>query len=492
MIVFAYSTSFLIRKALPVVAVLGLLLTTFGPAQSQDDQRNKAVAVNPRFGAVESYYRPDDAVQAGIGWDRIIFEWRYLQPNGPDDWQPQQWEPYLRDAERGGRKVVGLLKNAPHWATGTKVLGAVPLGLELPTSDPKNTWARFLRKLVNYYAPLGIHNWIIYNEPDIRPKDLPNNFFEFEGDVNAYFQMVKTAYLVTHANDPKATIHLAGLNYWIDYGRRRPFYLRSFVRRALADEYCRQHGLCFDVLTVHVYGSTQYVSDMVLLYQKILREVGVVEKRMWINEMNMRPTLDVGWVYRGKVYPTEPDVTLRDQAAFIMQGIAIALSLDIENIAIYRLYDNHYSYATDIAKTYEAWGLVRPNGTQRPGYHALRTAARLFRDVRSAERITRRGVTYVALQTANDQTIYVIWNDTSSSRRVAVPVVSGGTHEVITSTGESEMLTARASVIGDVVEFDLPPCTEPCLVKGDPRLIIVPGNPKTLYRSSAGKLAEIR
>ncbi|MBX3081642.1 MAG: hypothetical protein KF716_08385 [Anaerolineae bacterium] len=475
-------------RHLMVLLVILLCFTQLPPVYSQSDAKT---VVNPRFGAVESYYRPDDAVDAGIGWDRIIFEWRYLQPNGPDDWETATWEPYIEAAKTGGREIVGLIKNAPFWATGTKVLGAVPSGINLPLDDPNNQWATFIRKLTKYYSKIGIHHWIIYNEPDIRPKDLPDNFFEFEGDVTQYFKLVKTAYQVAHGNDGEAVIHLAGLNYWIDKGRRRPFYLRYLLQRAFGDAYCRQHDLCFDVLTVHVYGGLSLVTEVVNRYRGFLAEFGFEKKPMWINEMNMRPTLDPGWVYRGKVYQTEPDVTIEDQAAFIIQGIALAMNLGVDRIGIYRLYDNHYSYDDKIASSYEAWGLVRPNGTRRPGYYALQTAARLFRDVKSTKLTTHRGITTVTMD-AGDKTIYVVWNETVNEKMVAIPVVGPRTNTLIYADGTTVPLKAQSAVIGDIYEFKLPPCTDPCLVKGNPRIVVQPGSAQTVYLSSAGKLAEIK
>jgi hypothetical protein len=229
---------------------------------------------------------------------------------------------------------------------------------------------------------------------------------------------------------------------------------------------------------------------MITLYQSILRTYGY-EKRFWINELNMRPTIDIGWTYRGKVYKTEPDVTVQDQASFIIQGIALAFALDVESVGIYRLYDNHYSFAKDIASNYEAWGVIRPNGSRRPGYYALQIAARLFRDIEEVERVTHRGITVITM-TAGDKTIYVLWNETVNDRRVAVPVTGAKTNEVYTASGQIIPVSAQTAVIGDVFEFDLPPCSEPCLVKGEPRIIVQNGAPQIVYRSSAGFLATIR
>src|SRR5260221_1310537 len=170
-------------RYLTVIIILLTLLDAARPGKAQDNSPLDRLQPDGRFGAVESYYRTVDAVEAGVRFQRIIFEWRLLQPNGPDDWDtshlPDKW---LEDARRNGLEVIGLVKNAPYWATGTKLLGAVPLGVTLPVDNPANLWAAFIKKLVRYYSEKwDIHHWIIYNEPDLRPEN--GTFFEFAGTV---------------------------------------------------------------------------------------------------------------------------------------------------------------------------------------------------------------------------------------------------------------------------------------------------------------------
>src|SRR5436309_7970729 len=97
-----------------ILFLFTLILVLTASPQATEAQQS---APTGRFGAVESYYRPQDAVEAGVGLERIIFEWRYLQPNGPDDWDTSYVsEDWLANAARDGRTVIGLIKNAPHWA----------------------------------------------------------------------------------------------------------------------------------------------------------------------------------------------------------------------------------------------------------------------------------------------------------------------------------------------------------------------------------------
>jgi hypothetical protein len=106
-----------------------------------------------RFGVVEAFYRPDDARELGVGWERIIFEWARFQPDGPGDFNtdavPEEW---LIEAQSAGREVVGLLKNTPLWASDIQELGAPPNGLDLPIDDPGNVWAAFVMRTVTYYG----------------------------------------------------------------------------------------------------------------------------------------------------------------------------------------------------------------------------------------------------------------------------------------------------------------------------------------------------
>jgi hypothetical protein len=108
---------------------------------------------DPRFGAVEAFRDPVAAAEAGVGWERILFYWSELQPNGPEDWNgyhvPDEW---LNLASIQGREVVGLLKHTPAWATDGLPGCSVPRGLDLPVDDPGNLWATFVRRVVGMYA----------------------------------------------------------------------------------------------------------------------------------------------------------------------------------------------------------------------------------------------------------------------------------------------------------------------------------------------------
>jgi hypothetical protein len=429
-----------------------------------------------RFGAVESYYRSQDAAKIGIGWDRVIFEWRNFQPTGPTDFItssiPTAW---LEDAQRSGRQIVGLIKNAPRWATLKHQLGAVPLGLERPIDDPQNYWAQFVSRLTRYYGSRwGIHRWIIYNEPDIRPED--TNIYEFLGEVEDYYLLLKTAYKAAKAADPDALIHLAGMSTFYDQQKGRRWYLERLVQIAKADPEGRANGLFFDVLTVHVYNFTQYVWTLTNQLSGIMERAGY-PKPIWIDELNARPSQDDKLI-NIRLNSGGWSISLDDQAAFLVQAAANGLALNAEGILIYRLWDNVAPVDG------ESWGLIRHDGTKRPGYDALGLIIREFSDTLSTRRVSLNGVRIIRLQ-QKDRVVTVLWNASSNNLRIRTPVVADA--ELLSPVGKHVTMPH----VDGYHEFTLPRCAAGCFIEGEPRILLQSGAEPKLYLVVDGGLAPL-
>jgi len=195
---------------------------------TQDQDESDSDPIDPRFGMIEAFWEPVDSAELRVGWDRILFYWNEIQPTGPEDWNTLHvLEEWLVDAQENDRMVMGLLKNTPPWATDGEPFSGVPRGLYLPVDDPENLWAGYVRNVVKYYAPRGVHHWTVWNEPEIDP-DVYGH--EFSGSTQDYYQLLKVAYQVAKENDPQAVIHLAGWSYWHD-----PQWLDEFLRVAVAD-----------------------------------------------------------------------------------------------------------------------------------------------------------------------------------------------------------------------------------------------------------------
>ncbi len=367
-----------------------------------------AVAQGPppdaRFGAVEAFRDPVAAAEAGVAWDRILFYWSELQPAGPEDWNgyhvPDDW---LDLAAQQGREVIGLLKHTPAWATDGPPGCGVPRGLDLPVDDPGNLWASFVRRVVQIYGD-RIHRWVIWNEPDIDQQTYGN---EWCGSLDDYYRLLKVAYLAAHQVDPDVQIHLAGLTFWHDRD-----YLRRFLAHAVQDPTAVEHNYYFDVVSVHIYFQTESVPYIINEMLAALRAYGL-QKPIWVNETNASPDSDPDW----PLVRPRWRVSLEEQAGFLLQSFALALSAGAERIAAYKLKD------VGLPPGGEPFGLLRPDGSRRPAFEAYRLITTYYAGTRSA-REERYGLYEIVTLERGDVTTRVLWARTGSDVSVSLPALA--------------------------------------------------------------------
>ncbi len=390
---------------------ISFLLLIFTLSISVHAQTNQSQD-NP-FGVVEGFWFPDLTCDLGVGWERIIFNWAEHQPNNADDWYTLNVDDrWLRAADACDREVVALLKQTPAWATdGTAGVG-VPRGLDLPIDDPANVWANFVRRAVDYYASRGVNHFIIWNEPDI---DAETYGYEFEGDLEDYFQMLRVAYLVAEEVNPAAVIHLAGTTYWHDVNEGRQPYMTRLVERILADPAATDHNYYFDVLSLHIYFRTETVYDIVSEMRQMLDSNGLNEQQIWINETNAAPTIDPVWMVDRPVF----NLDLQDQAQFLVQSVALGLAAGADRIAVYKLYDQLLPAGA------ESFGILSPpDATPRPAFYTWQMINERFNDVTLAEFANTPTIEAVHLQHQNGQHSLVAWARTEQTATLEIEATS--------------------------------------------------------------------
>ena len=309
---------------------------------------------DPRFGAVEAWDDPVAAAEAGVGWERIIFYWSELQRSGPDDWNDYHVpDDRLALAAGAGREVVGLLKSTPAWATDGTPLCGVPRGLYLPVDDPGNLWAAFVRRVAGVYAG-RVDHWIIWNEPDIAPEDYGA---EWCGSVEEYYQLLKVTYLAAHQANPDVTIHLAGLTYWHDRS-----YLRQFLTVATQDPTGPEHGYYFDVVSLHIYFEIKNFATILRDTRATLATYGL-QKPIWVNETDAPPNDAPFYLLPQANF----QISLEEQAGFLLQAFSLALSEGAERIAVYKWVVDANQQAGA-----EPNGIIWPDYSRRPAFDAYR------------------------------------------------------------------------------------------------------------------------
>jgi hypothetical protein len=453
------NSKFQISRLACFVLTLSLLLVVPSKAQvSPPDRRFGAADVANHDQAIYTVSSVS-AVEASVGWERILFYWSELQPEGPNDWNgyhvPDDW---LNQAAAANREVVALLKNTPAWATDGQPGCGVPRGLYLPVDDPENLWASFVRRTVEIYNG-RISHWIIWNEPDIAPDSFGA---EWCGTIEDYYQLLKVAYLAAHQIDPGATIHLAGLTRWHD-----PTYLQRFLAVATQDPTASEHDYYFDVISLHIYFQPETIPN---IFGETYAAMAAydISKPIWLNETNAASNSDPPY---WELPEANFNVTLEEQAGFLLQAFAIALSSGAERIAVYKWVDNNPRPGE------EPNGIIRLDGSRRPAFDAYKLITTHYAGTISASEDRRSLYSVVTLE-RGAYTTRVLWARTQAEATVSLPAHSGqarlidqtGTEQTITPEGGQYTITLPGARCAD---------KRGCIIGGSTYLLIEEGATST-------------
>jgi hypothetical protein len=454
-----------------LLALMLVPLITAGLLGSPAPRATAAPSVASRFGAVEAYRAPDQARAARLGWERIIFSWRAIQPGSADDWNggylPQE---IIDGVTADGREVVGLLISTPAWASDGGRAVDVPRGLYLSPDDPGNAWAQFVRRMVTSQRD-RIHTWIVWNEPDIW--NAGDAGYQWAGSVADYYQLVKVASIAAKSADPAARISLAGLTYWWDAQYGKEPYLERLLQVASADPSAASPGRYFDIVALQLYNDPVGLYDIPRQTRAILARHGI-DKPLWINETNVAPWDDPAAPLTRAHYRASQE----EQAAYIIEATAAALAAGTERIAYYKMRDDPaYQPGT------EPWGLVRSDGTERPAYEAVRVVTTYFDGIQRASLRYIGNVVEVRMDRPGE-TVTVAWNRGPVAKRHQI-AASAPSARLVERTGRDTVVAAANGYYA----LDLPAATHNT-VPGQPGRFLTGGGPLILVQSgSAGEPA---
>jgi hypothetical protein len=426
------------------------LLVSAAPLQAIPD---------PRFGAIETFDDPQAAAALGAGWTRVRFPWATLQPNNDGEWNNTFFSDDQLNVElAAGRQVVGLIVNTPTWALDKP---GVPRGLYLREDDPNNVWAAFLRKIVSRYAG-QIDHWIIWNEPDIWDPSYPGR--TWGGEVKDFFQLQRVAYNVIKATNPNAVVHLSAFTYYwdVNYGRT-PFFIR-LLDEIQKDPQAAAHNDYFDVASANLYFRPDNVYDLIAWHHQQMINHGF-DKPLWLTETNAAPSRDPIWPVAAPTF----DITLDEQADFIVQSFAMALAAGADHIAIYKLIDT----PDDRAANPEPFGLVRTDGSRRPAFTAFQVASNYLAGFTSAQ-LEHRDDSYALVTVKRGEAwTSVAWTRQPSPVTINVPAHAAEAL-LVDVTGRKQTIRAKDGMY--TIEIAGATCTGGCIIGGSPRLIVEGSN----------------
>jgi hypothetical protein len=356
-----------------------------------------------RFGMVQGIAAPDLAYQAGARWDRVIFPWSLIQKDGPGSWTELYYaDEAIRAQHRRGVTMAGVMIYTPQWASVNPTYGRPvdkPQGLHLAYNDPNNHWGQFVRKLAARHKGVVDH-WYVWNEPDLFSPELR---YTWDSSYEDYAQLLKVAYLNIKEVNPNGKVITGGFAYWWDKEHGRPPYLGPLLEVLKRDPEAARNNHYFDIVSTHTYTNPLNSFAQPLVMREIL-ELRGMKKPIWISESNVIPHDD----------PANPlpagqfRASLDQQAAYIVQAMAMAVAANVERYAVYKATD-------EVAENdVELWGLLRNNLTAKPAFVAYQVGAQYFANVQSAvfrwpgvEKPTWQQ--YKQILTSNEKRTQFIW-----------------------------------------------------------------------------------
>jgi hypothetical protein len=461
------------------------------PAVANDD---------PWFGAVQAIAAPQAAQSTGVKWQRLIFGWNAIQPDGPNDFKTGEYS----DADIAGQlaqgiQPVGITLYTPRWAARDPQYEgrSVPRNLELSIDNPQNYFASYIKRLVATYRG-RIDTWVIYNEPDMYSD--PNNYVTFAGSPVDYYLLLKTAYLAAKSVNPNATIVMAGYTYWWDHENHRPLYFQRVLDAIGGDPTAPANNWFFDVVDVHAYANPLNSYTIPTLFRRVLRSKGL-DKPIWIIESNVLikddPRVGAG---DGPFRATQDE-----QASYVIESVALARAAGVQRYSIYKLQDQFPENGD------EYWGLTRNDGSLRPAYVAYQVAVKYLQGARAAVYTwagsqvppSEQEITTLLASNTNryqwpwpapvntvvldrpGQRVTVIWNASPQPVQVSLPA-TGRAAQLVDKYGQVRPLVASNGAY--------PLTLEPSRNNSDPRdatLYLVGGSPWIVVEDLSAALAPV-
>jgi len=416
-----------------------------------------------RLGAVEAFRFPKGATESRVGWERVLFWWRGLQPDGPNDWNEFYFpDGTLNEELAAGREVIGMLSNPPDWANNNQGPAGVPKNLGLPYNDPNNVWGQFVTNIVSRYKG-RINHWVIWNEPDVWSDEQPG--YTWKGTVEEFYQLQKVSYLAAKAANPDAVVHLPGLTYYWDKEHNREQYFNRLLDLMVKDPTAPQNNYYFDAVTLHLYFRSQAVYEIMGAFRRMMATHGI-SKPIWINETNAPPSRDP----QDPVPNTVFHVTLDEQASYLIQAFALGIAGGAERIAVYKLIDRPKAPGS-----LEPYGLYREDESPRPGLASFQVVTKYFAGYRGA-RLEQHGPVQVVTIDQGDKTTTVVWTISPDPQNFVLPALAKEAL-LVDKAGNVQTITPQAGRYNLALEGAT--CTHPgCIIGGSPWVIVEHGRPQ--------------
>ncbi len=305
----------------------------------------------------------DGMARSGAGWIRVDFDWPSIQSGGRDAWNWGPTDRVVLAAKARGLSVLAVPAYTPAWARAAGTNGHHP-----PTDV--GDFARFVDEAARRYAPMGVHHWEIWNEPNL------GEFWQPAPDPVAYARLLIAASNAIHAADADAFVMNGGLAPATDV-----FGDAMAPRNFLFVMYAQGAGPALDAVGMHPYsfpyapmhhGDWNTFSTLPQTHA-VMAHFGDGRKQIWATEAGFGTGRD------------EHSVNETVQALRVRQILDAWREFDFAgNIFFYTYRDlNPWS-----SLAFDRMGLVRADGSAKPALAVFKGVM----DDTDVDRLVRRGL----------------------------------------------------------------------------------------------------
>jgi len=301
-------------------------------------------------------------VQLGVKWIREQIDWSYVQYDGPGTYDWAAFDQVVQAVNAHHLQIMPVIDFTPPWA---RAVGCV---VEQCAPAIPSSYAAFAAAAVARYAPLGVHTWEIWNEPNI------TEFWQPRPDPQAFSSLLEAAVPAMQQVDPTARVISGGLSPAGSVGG-------NIDPRSYLTEMCSEGGVAaVDGIGFHPYSypvPPSYDADWNAWDQMsgtqvnllgILAACGQSSKKIWATEYGA-PTNGPGVEATTSNYELGVADHVSDALQATMVSQAIQLTSNSPWIAALFLYTNQDTGTSTITNE-DFFGLRNDNGSPKPAWAA--------------------------------------------------------------------------------------------------------------------------
>lgn len=141
-----------------------------------------------------------DIAATGATWIRFDISWSIVQPKNSSQFSWATYDTIVAAAQKYHLSILGIIDYTPQWARAS----SCPTSDKCQPKDP-NQFGTFAAAVASHYAPMGVHSWEIWNEPN------SPLFWQPKASPSTYAKLLKAAYQGIHHVDASAIVVTGGL-----------------------------------------------------------------------------------------------------------------------------------------------------------------------------------------------------------------------------------------------------------------------------------------